>query len=72
MIFNESHDLWTAGGTAIIILSGIYIVLREDKPRVSRNRPVLETRSRFDTGLTPRLSSWLRFFDSRRANKGKS
>ena len=71
LIFNESPDLYTAAGTAIIIGSGIYIVLREDKPRVSRNRPVLETRSRFDTGLTPRLSSWLRFLDSRRANKGE-
>ena len=69
LIFHESHDLMTALGTAIIIASGIYIVLREDKPRVSRNRPVLETRSRFDTGLMPRLSTWLRFFDSRRAQK---
>ena len=69
LIFHESHDLMTAIGTVIIIASGIYIVLREDKPRVSRNRPVLETRSRFDTGLMPRLSTWLRFFDSRRAQK---
>ena len=69
LIFHESHDLWTAVGTLIIIASGIYIVLREDKPQVSRNRPVLETRSRFDTGLTPRLSSWLKIFDSRKSQK---
>ncbi|MEO6299670.1 MAG: DMT family transporter [Paracoccaceae bacterium] len=69
LIFNESHDFWTAVGTAIIIASGIYIVLREDKPRVSRNRPVLETRSRFDIGLTPRLSQWLRIFDPRKPEK---
>ena len=69
LIFHESPDLMTAIGTAIIIASGIYIVLREDKPQVSRNRPVLETRSRFDTGLTPRLSSWLKIFDNRKARK---
>ena len=28
LIFNESHDLWTAVGTLIIIASGIYVVLR--------------------------------------------
>ncbi len=69
LIFHESHDFWTAVGTVIIIVSGIYIVLREDKPRVSRNRPVLETRSRFDIGLTPRLSQWLRIFDNRKSQK---
>ena len=71
LIFDERPDLYTAAGTAIIIASGIYIVLREDKPRVSRNRPVLETRSRFDTGLTPRLSSWLHVFDRRRATRSE-
>ncbi len=69
IFFNESHDLVTAIGTGIIILSGIYIVLREDKPRVSKNRPVLETRSRFDIGLSPRLSTWLRVFDHRKGSK---
>ncbi len=69
LFFHESHDLITALGTGVIILSGIYIVLREDKPSVSLNRPVLETRSRFDFGLSPRLSSWLRVFDSRKGNK---
>ena len=69
LFFNETHDLVTALGTGIIILSGIYIVLREDKPRVSKNRPVLETRSRFDIGLSPRLSTWLRLSDSRKGSK---
>ena len=69
VFFDESHDLVTALGTGIIILSGIYIVLREDKPRVSKNRPVLETRSRFDIGLSPRLSTWLRLSDSRKGSK---
>ena len=65
LIFHESHDLNTAIGTMIIIASGLYIVLREGKPRVSKNRPVLETMTRFDTGILPRLSSWLRLLDSR-------
>lgn len=65
LIFHESHDLNTAIGTAIIIASGLYIVLREGKPRVSKNRPVLETMTRFDTGILPRLSSWLRLLDNR-------
>lgn len=65
LIFHESSDIWTVVGTAIIIASGLYIVLREGKPTVSMNRPVTEARSRFDLGLTPRLSMWLKVFDTR-------
>ena len=67
LIFDEAIDLWTAVGTGVIMLAGIYIVLREDKPAVSRNRPVLETRSRFDIGAFPRISLWMRLFDRRRS-----
>ncbi len=66
LIFEEKIDLWTGIGTGVIILAGIYIVLREDKPAVSRNRPVLETRSRFDFGNYPRISLWLRLSERRR------
>lgn len=52
-IFNEEVDFWTAIGTAVIIAAGVYIVMREDKPSVSINRPVLETRSRFDWAQSP-------------------
>ncbi|MFN0113794.1 MAG: DMT family transporter [Paracoccaceae bacterium] len=55
LFFRERLDLWTAVGTAIIILSGVYIVLREDSPRVSKNRPVLATQGRAETGIFPRL-----------------
>jgi S-adenosylmethionine uptake transporter len=65
-IFNEKVDFWTGIGTGVIIAAGIYIVLREDTPTVSKNRPVLETRSRFDTGTVPRISLWIRLFDRRR------
>ncbi|MBU9697648.1 DMT family transporter [Rhodobacteraceae bacterium HSP-20] len=56
LFFDESIDLGTAIGSAIIIASGIYIVLREGTPSVSGNRPVLSTKSRPETGSTPRVS----------------
>lgn len=57
IFFDEYPDAWTAAGAAIIIASGIYIVFREGgKP--GTNRPVLRTRSRFETGAIPRI----RFF----------
>ena len=64
-LFGEDIDLYTGVGTAIIIASGVYIVLREDKPSVSKNRPVLETRSRYGTMSTPRISQLLRVFEKR-------
>jgi len=69
LFFGESLDIWTAAGTAIIIVSGIYIVLREGTPQVSENRPVLENRSRFETGTFPRISLMMRLFDRRRARE---
>jgi S-adenosylmethionine uptake transporter len=67
-VFGEKVDAWTGVGTAVIIAAGIYIVLREDTPSVSKNRPVLETRSRFDTGTVPRISLWLRLFERRKSD----
>lgn len=66
LFFNETIDQGTIIGTTIIIASGIYIVMREGTPSVSKNRPVLETRSRFETGGFPRISLWMRLFDRRR------
>ena len=63
LFFGESVDFYTAVGSAVIILSGIYIVLREGTPSVSQNRPVLENRSRLEMGTLPRISSWLKRFD---------
>lgn len=62
LFFKENIDARTAAGSAVIIASGIYIVLREGKPDVSKNRPVLENRSRLDAGNLPRISLWLRRF----------
>jgi drug/metabolite transporter (DMT)-like permease len=56
LFFAETPSPSTILGAAIIIASGIYIVLREDRANVSENQPVLNTRSRADTGTYPRIS----------------
>jgi S-adenosylmethionine uptake transporter len=63
LFFEETVDLYTALGSSVIIASGVYIVLREGTPRVSQNRPVLESRTRMDIGTQPRISSWLKRFE---------
>lgn len=60
LFFDELPDLWTAIGAGIIIASGVYIVLREGGPTASENRPVLRSRSRFETGTVPRVGQFLR------------
>ena len=65
LIFGESHDFWTVVGTLIIIASGVYIVMREGTPTVSKTRPVTEARSRFDLGLLPRLSTLFKFYEAK-------
>ncbi len=54
LLFDEKPDLATAIGTAIIVASGIYIVLREDRPDVSDNQPVLRGHSGGEVGTAPR------------------
>ena len=61
VFFGERPDWGTGIGAAIIILSGVYVVLREDRGGVSQ-RPVLHTQSRFVTGTYPRIISVLRLF----------
>lgn len=58
--FNEAPDLTTWVGVAVIISAGVYVVLREALGGRSRNTPVLRTRSRPETGTTPRISAMLR------------
>ena len=58
--FGESVDMTTAIGAGIIIASGMYIVLRESRAGASENTPVLRTRSRGETGTTPRISLFMR------------
>jgi S-adenosylmethionine uptake transporter len=65
LFFDETIDTYTMIGTGVIIASGIYIVLREGQPRVSENQPVLQSRSRPETGAMPRISLLLRRFEGR-------
>lgn len=65
LFFNEALDWNTALGSAVIIASGMYIVLREGTPAVSVNRPVLENKSRLDMGIQPRIGAWLRLVERR-------
>ncbi len=65
LFFDEVPTVWTGIGAAIIICSGMYIVLRESIGGISANTPVLETRSRQETGTMPRISAMLRHRASR-------
>lgn len=60
LFFNEKPDIGTAIGAAIIIGSGLYIVLRESRADASANTPVLRTRSRVETGTSLRLGPLIR------------
>ena len=60
LFFNEKPDIGTAIGAAIIIGSGLYIVLRESRADASANTPVLRTRSRVETGTFLRLGPLIR------------
>lgn len=57
--FGETLDQWTLIGAAIIIASGLYIVLRESMGGTSSTTPVLRTRTRVGTVGAPRVSSAL-------------
>ncbi|PHR93116.1 MAG: EamA family transporter [Blastopirellula sp.] len=65
-LFGERPDMATGIGAAIIVSSGIYIVLREGHSGNSENQPVLQTRGRNEVGTAPRSSILERL---RRANQ---
>lgn len=65
VFFDETPDRTTAIGAGIIIASGVYVVFREEKPNVSKNRPVLRTTSRSVAGTYPRISTLLRLLRKR-------
>jgi drug/metabolite transporter (DMT)-like permease len=60
IFFNESIDKNTAIGAGIIMASGLYIVLREGRSGNSKTTPVLETRSRPETGTNLRTGLVMR------------
>jgi S-adenosylmethionine uptake transporter len=57
LFFSETVDLMTAVGTAIIIASGVYIVLREGGGKVDTTHPVSLSRLRPETGVLPRVGT---------------
>lgn len=61
LFFEENIDRATLIGTGLIILSGLYIVLRESRGSSSNTTPVLRTRSRHETGTYLRVGPFLRF-----------
>lgn len=71
IFFDESPDMYTGVGAAIIIASGLFIVFRESTSGNSENKPVLRTRSRIGTPGAFRISSLMtsgRFRDKTLAN----
>lgn len=66
-LFHERVDTATLIGAAVIIASGLYIVLREGRGG-SRLRPVLRSRLRGETGITPRPSLIQRLWGNGRAD----
>lgn len=66
VFFGETIDRPTALGAAVVIASGVYIVMRESAGGHSRTTPVLRTRSRPETGTSLRIGPLIRL---RRARK---
>lgn len=60
IFFDERLDRMTVVGTAIIIASGLYIVLREKRRASTSRQPVLRTRSRPGTPGSPRVGGFLK------------
>ncbi|PZX17104.1 drug/metabolite transporter (DMT)-like permease [Palleronia aestuarii] len=60
LLFDEGADLPTWIGAAIIIASGLYIVVRESAPGRSANTPVSEDGDRMGMAATPRIPAMLR------------
>lgn len=55
LFFDERPDIWTGIGAAVIIGSGLYILLRESRGGASENTPVSRVRARPDTGTYARV-----------------
>ena len=58
--FMETPDRNTAIGASVIILSGIYVVIRESMSGRSENTPVLRTRTRPGAATSPNIGAILR------------
>lgn len=59
LIFSELPDTPTLVGAGIVILSGVFIVWRENVSSPASGQPVLKTRTRLDTGTAPRVGQMI-------------
>lgn len=59
LFFNDTMDRMTLIGTGIIVASGVYIVLREERRGGGSKRPVQRSRTRGGTPTTPRVADFL-------------
>ena len=59
LLFDEYPDWQTYAGTAVIVISGVYILKRETTGNVSQNTPVLMTRTRMGHTIGLRVGSIL-------------
>lgn len=64
-IFDETLDRATVIGAAVIISSGLYILMRESSADTSQNTPVLRTRSRVASLGGLRVGAWIRRSENR-------
>jgi len=60
LFFGERVDTFTWAGASVVIASGLYIVVRESIGGTSRHTPVLQTRTRYESGTVPRVGHFLR------------
>lgn len=60
LLFDEWPDFYTSIGASIIILSGLYVLMRESRAQTSQNTPVLRTRTRLEAGGSFRVGTLIR------------
>ncbi|UWQ07960.1 DMT family transporter [Aliiroseovarius crassostreae] len=55
VFFAEFPDIWVGVGASIVIGSGVFIVWRESRPKVSARNPILRNPNmRYDAGVSPK------------------
>ena len=69
--FNEYPDFYTLVGASVVILSGLYVLVREVFTNRSENTPVLRNRSRMSTPSSLRIGPLLRARENRDAAEQK-
>ena len=60
LIFGEVPDRYTGIGASVIIMAGLYVVIRESFSGQSKNTPVLKTRTRAGAASSPNIGAMLR------------